>query len=178
MKIKIKTKEKINITNLFFNKGEDGFTLPEVVIVTGIFLMLFGFIIFNVINLQHRTSVDEAAITFASDIKSQQLKAMEGATEGRTSADIYGIHFDSTSYTLFHGSTYNSADSANLVINLDKNISFNNDLFPNSNLVFLQGSGEVSGFVSGQNTITIQDANASTQKTITINRFGTITSVN
>ena len=155
-----------------------GFTLPEVTIVTGIFLMLFGFIILNVINSQHHTSVSGDLQILIADMKSQQIKAMVGATEGRATSDVYGIHFGSTNYTLFHGTTYSATDSANFVVSLDQNLQFYNVTFPNANIVFSQGSGEVQGFTNGQNTITIEDSSGSTQKTITVNRFGVITSVN
>lgn len=155
-----------------------GFTLPEITIITGILLMLFGFITLNVINAQHHTSITTSVQTVASDIKSQQIKAMVGATEGRSTADVYGIHFGSTSYTLFHGLTYTPSDTANFVINLDQNLQFYNITFPNSNIIFNQGSGEINGFIPNQNTITVKDANGSTSKTITLNKFGAITSIN
>jgi len=149
-----------------------GFTFPELIVTIAILVTLLGFITVNLVNSQHRASLTGTVDTFISDMKNQQLKAMVGATEGRTNPDSYGIYFQTNSYTLFHGTTYSSSDPANFVITLDPLIQFTS--FPNT-IVFFQRSGE-TGTV---NTITVQDTGSSTnQKTITINRYGVITQVN
>lgn len=155
-----------------YRESQLGFTFPELIIILSILAVVFGFITINLVNSQHRSSLTGTVDTLISDMKSQQLKAMVGATEGRTSADSYGIYFQTNNYTLFHGTTYSSSDPANFVITLDPLVQFAS--FP-ATVVFSQRSGE-TGMV---NTITIQDiGNSTNQKTIMVNRYGVITQVN
>jgi len=154
-----------------------GFTIPELTLVVGILAILFGITTINLIGAQHKASVSSAIATLLADIKSQQAKAMTGSTEGRTTADVYGIHFTSTSYVLFHSPTFNSANPANSIFNLDSGLQFTNISFPNSNIIFSQGSGEISGFINGSNTVRVASTLGTEQKTITVNRYGVVTNV-
>jgi hypothetical protein len=49
---------------------------------------------------------------------------------------------------------------------------------PSSQLIFLKGSGEVSGYSSSTNTITLKDNDTGKTTTVTINKYGVITGVN
>lgn len=157
---------------------ERGFTFIELLLVIGITIVLLGFITFSLIKAQRNTSTNTTITTLVSDIKSQQLKAMVGATEGRAANDSYGIYFQSGSYTLFHGMTYypNPSDNSNFMIATDPTIRFSTTL-PNSLLIFSKISGEMAGWSNGQNTITITNTTDNTKKTITINQYGVITSI-
>ncbi len=139
--------------------------------------MLLGFIIINLANIQHSSSLTATIATIISDIRSQQTKAMIGATEGRTAADSYGIYFSTNSYTLFHGLSYRATDSANLVVPLDSNIQITNITLPNQDVIFLQQSGELSGYIPGSSSVTVSDNQAKIQKVIIFNRYGAIVSV-
>ncbi len=166
-----------NIQYQISNK-EKGFTFIELLLVIGITVVLFGFITFNLAKSQRNTSVNTTVTALVADIKSQQLKAMAGATEGRTANDNYGIYFQSGNYTLFHGMTYypNPSDHSNFVISTDSTITLSTTL-PNSLLIFSKTSGEVAGWSSGKNTITVTNATDTSKKTITINQYGVITSI-
>ena len=145
-------------------------------IVIGVSSVLFGLVAINLSKAQRSTSTSATVETLVSDIKSQQLKAMMGATEGRTGSDTYGLYFQSGSYTLFHGMTYFPADTANFVVTDDSATSFSTTL-PNGLLIFSKISGEMAGWTSGQNTITVRDTSTNTTKTITLNRYGVISSI-
>ena len=122
--------------------------------------------------------MDVAITGLVADMKQQQLKAMSGDTEGRATADKYGVHFTSNSYVLFHGSSYSAGDAANYSINLDQNLTFIKINVPSSNIIFSQVSGDVSGFNASQNSVTIKNTGTNQQKVIQFNRYGVITSVN
>lgn len=154
-----------------------GFTIPEIFVVIGIIAILFGITTINLFSAQHKASVSSAVAVLIADIKNQQTKAMVGSTEGRAAADIYGVHFAITTYTLFHSSTFNPGDLTNFTVNLDSGLQITNIKFPNSNLLFSQGSGKISGFVNGSNTFTVSSTLGTEQKTITVNKYGVITSV-
>ncbi len=168
--------EKLKIKNKTI--WQVGFTLAEMVLVVSIILTLFGIISVDLFRSQTSTSLTSSIQTFISDIKSQQIKAMVGATDGRSSSDNYGIYFTPTKYTLFHGLVYNPTDPANFNVQLDDNITFSSIGFNNNTLVFLEQSGEVSTYSAIANTVTIKNTAGTEQKTITVNRYGAITGIN
>jgi len=153
-----------------------GFSLIEYLLVMAIFAILAGLITINLVNTHHRVSLDTSVNTLLADLHEQQLKAMTGDTEGRMTTDPYGIVFGTNSYTLFHG-TYSPSASDNFTVSLGQQIQFGTVTFPSSQIIFLKGSGEISGFSNGQNTITVEDTTDSNQKTITINRYGVVTGI-
>lgn len=156
--------------------SERGFTLVELGIVFGIIALLFGFVTFNLINVQKVTSINSVIDTLISDMKSQQTKAMAGA--GNSGAEnSYGIYLQSDRYILFTGTTYSSTDSSNFTIMLESNIEFVNSTFPDNSLVFFHQSGELNGFIDGMNTIAIQNTQGLNKKTITVNRYGVVTKI-
>lgn len=160
-----------------FSSSTEGFTLFELVMVVCITLILFGFISINLFRTQRVASLDGDLQSFMADLKSQQIKAMVGATDGRAAADNYGIHFNTNKYTLFHGLVFNPTDPANFNVNLDDNINFNPIGFNNNTLVFLQNSGEVSTFSASANTVTIKNISGTEQRVITINKYGVISNI-
>lgn len=163
---------------LFKKTKQKGFTLIELVIIMGILLLLFGFVMVNLLQEENIVSVNASVDILISDISSQQTKAMVGKSDGVSSGNSYGIYFESDRYTLFKGNTFSATDSANFTVMLDENIVFNNVTFPNNIIVFSSLSGEVSGFTDGNNTITVANVQGQEIKTITINRYGVIKSIN
>jgi prepilin-type N-terminal cleavage/methylation domain-containing protein len=79
-----------------------GFTIVELLVVMGIFAILASLSTLNLSHAQHGSYVNATVDTLVSDLKRQQHKAMIGDTEGRGTASNYGIHFDPSSYVLFH----------------------------------------------------------------------------
>ncbi|MBI4097710.1 MAG: type II secretion system protein [Candidatus Levybacteria bacterium] len=156
-------------------KHQKGFTLIEVILVMSITAMLFGVIGYNMVRVQSTTSIQSSVDGLVSDLRFQQSKAMIGATEGRSSADSYGIYFLSDQYVLFHGNSYNSSEPTNFSVELPSNIEIANTTFPSNIIVFSALSGEISGFSPTGNTITLKVGNASDQATITLNRYGVVT---
>jgi len=157
--------------------GEKGFTFAEIIVVFGVVAMLFGLAYSSTMKAQQSTSLESAVLILVSDIKNQQTNTMMGFTLGGLSASEYGVHFELDSYTLFKGTTYNPSEQTNLVIDLPTNISFSNLTFPNSTILFSKGSGEVSNYVSGSDTITLL-SNLSKSRTLRINKLGAIISQN
>lgn len=153
------------------------FTVVEMTVVLGMIATLLAYSIINLSTIQHKAYLSSTIDTFVSDLKQQQLKAMVGDTEGRSTNDYYGIYFSTNSYAMFHGSTY-VVDPSNPVIPLTTNVTFSNIAFPQSQVVFNKGSGEVVGFSNGSNTVTMKNSVTNEMKTITINRYGVITQIN
>ena len=104
------------------SKLRKGFTLVEVIIVMSIMAALIGLITINLANSQQRASLTSLTQTFVSDLSGQQIKAMIGDSEGRSSSDSYGVHIDTNQYVLFHGVSYSSGDASNFKVILPANM--------------------------------------------------------
>lgn len=83
-----------------------------------------------------------------------------------------GIHFETGKYMLFYGSIYDPEDPRNLTTTLPSNINISIDL-PTADLVFSKLSGEVIGYDSNHNTITINHSDGN-YHTITVNKLGVV----
>ena len=169
-------KEKSKIKDQKSKMLERGFTILELVMAMGFMVMMLALVTINFGNVQRQGSVTTASETLITDLSQQQIKAMVGDTEGRVANDDYGIKFNSTNYTLFHG-TYSALETTNFSVNLPEIVRVDTT-FANSEIIFLKGSGEIKDFVDGSNTITLRETINSNQKTIRFNRYGVITQVN
>ena len=149
-----------------------GFTLIEIMVTIGVFAILMLFITVNLVKPQVKYPIDAAVTTLAADIKEQQLKTMLGDNDGTGTPQIFGIHFDPTSYTLFRG-TYSLGNSSNLVIKMPENVGITTNLA--SDLIFTRLSGEVNGYSATQNTITVRSNISTEQRVVSFNKLGVLT---
>lgn len=151
-------------------RAEKGFTLIELIVVTSILVTLLGFITISLVRSQQTVSLTSTGEILVAELKQQQLRSMIGDTEGRSTSDSYGIHFEERSYAAFHGSTYSSTDTSNSFFNLENNMQFNS---PNFDIIF----SKLSGTISGALTLELQDNTNNNIKRIYLNRYGTVTQV-
>jgi type II secretory pathway pseudopilin PulG len=148
-----------------------GYTLIEVMVVAGIFIILTGLISINFIRPQTRANVDSTVAALMSDLRNQQTRAMIGDATNQLSAQSYGIHFEGITYTLFQGTTYTAGAANNVVVRL-QNLTVTSNL-PNNQIIFSRMSGDVTGYSSSQNTMTVSSGGE--QKVISVNQYGTPT---
>ncbi len=153
-----------------------GHTLLEILIVLGLFTVIFTATSLNLLGARSKTSLGTSVDVLLADLRAQQTKAMSGDTGGGGTNVNFGIHFLSNSYVLFKN-TYSASDPYNYSVNLD-DVKIDTT-FSGSEIIFLKGSGEVSGYNPVANTIRLTSLSSSgSPKIITINRFGVIISVN
>lgn len=151
-------------------KTPNGYTLVEIMVVMGVFVVLLGLISVNFIRPQQVANVESVTLGLFADLRTQQNRAMVGDATNTSSSQSYGIRIDGSTYTLFQGSTYNSTAASNVVIKLTP-VTASNTL-PNNQIIFSRVSGEVASFMNGQNTITLNSNGE--QKVLTINRYGVV----
>jgi prepilin-type N-terminal cleavage/methylation domain-containing protein len=161
--------------------SKSGFTLIETSIVVVVTLILTTIATISLTSLQHKTYLGTTVDTVISDMRRQQLKAIQGDTEGNTTGANYGIYFDEANnrYVLFRCAgctTYNANDSTNFRISLNNSLTMvsPSTTLPSSTILFTQVSGNVNAFDSSKNTLVIKDKITNDQKTIHINRYGVI----
>jgi len=153
-------------------RPQAGFTLVEVMVTVAIIAVLAALTLINLGKPQTTVSINGTVATMEADIKGQQLLAMSGDGGSTSAGQPHGVVIASDHYTLFAGSTFDSGDDNNYTATPGHNITFDTT-FAGSTVLFGQSSGEVQSFDGGNNTITIHGDDG--DKTITINRFGTIT---
>lgn len=154
-----------------------GFSLIEIIIVTGSLALLFSLISVNLLSASQQATLSTITDTLISDLRTQQLKAMVGDTEGRVASDRYGIHFDEDSYTLFHGSFYNSADPTNFTIEMPEIMIITSVSLLNDEVIFERGSGEIVGFIGGQDSVSVRNTETNEEQVVRLNRMGTLVSL-
>ncbi|MBP9691606.1 prepilin-type N-terminal cleavage/methylation domain-containing protein [Candidatus Woesebacteria bacterium] len=159
------------------NKLNTGFTLIELLLVMAISLVLIGVSTVSLTNVQQYSYLSKSLELLLSDIKLQQAKAMNGVTETGT-AVRYGIYFGESSYTLFQGDAYDPDEATNFTVNLDGQLTFGSTEFAGDQIVFDTGSGEIVGFVDGQDSIVIANPGSSEDTVIELNSYGIFTEIN
>lgn len=154
-----------------------GVTLMELIVVIGILMLLLSISFVGISNLRASTTNSNFGAVIISDLKSQQIKAVAGDTEGRSTSDNYGIKILSDKYVLFHGNSYNASEPTNVEIPASSGFTLTSS-FANNTILFERGSGEIRMFVNGQNTITITNAQTGQVRVIQLNKYGSVISFN
>ncbi len=155
-----------------------GFSIPELSIVMAIMISLYLLGTSNLFSPQRTNELRTTEDTLISDMTSQQARAMTGDTASTGTNSSYGVYFQQDRYTLFKGVSYSAGDANNFTVTLGPNVRFSSINFPNDTLVYAQSSGEAAGYVSGQDTVVLEDAGEGVTRTIHVNNYGVIDSVN
>lgn len=153
-----------------------GFTVVELLVIMGIVIILFLLVSMTFSDARSGTGITTTSDTLLSDLKLQQTKAMIGDTEGRGSPDAYGVYITNGNYILFHGTSYIPSDPENFTVKSAEGVNFATT-FPGLSVVFATKSGEIVNYTAGQDQIMVKDANTTKQKTIQLNKLGTVVSV-
>lgn len=125
-----------------------GLTLIELTVVFGIVAAIAGITGVGMLGGRRGTDINTSWDIVFSDIKQQQLKAMQGA--GSTTLDLGSIAVDS-----------------NIAVT---------STFANNKIVFTLLSGDISNFVSGQDTVTLSHTISGASKTWRLNKYAVATS--
>lgn len=128
-----------------------GFTLIEIIVVLGILATILGIGYVRAVGIERRAPVTATVNTFIADLRAVQTKAMTAGNQNSYSISIADY-----------------PTPANIAITTT---------FAGSLITFAKGSGDISGFSSGNNTVTITQTLTGEHKIITINRYGAVTQV-
>src|SRR5687768_3328092 len=92
-----------------------GFSLVELLVVLGLFAVMAGMVTVNLIRPQTAASITGMVDVLATNLRSQQFKAMVGDGSATGSAQSHGVYIQGNQYTLFKGSSYSAVDAENFV---------------------------------------------------------------
>lgn len=135
-----------------------GLTLIELMVAIGILTILFTLVTINLTRLPSTTSQAVSYDNLISDLRSQQTLAMTGYNNS-----AYGISFGTTSYTLFPNT---------FTVSLDPNLTLTEIKFPGSQVSFMAGTGEITGYTPGGDSVSIANSLTGEVKTIRLNKYG------
>jgi prepilin-type N-terminal cleavage/methylation domain-containing protein len=156
---------------------QKGFSILEVILAMAVLMIIMGIAAINLLGATHRTYQNTTAETLYTDLKSQQVKAMNGDTQGSGVTGAYGVYFQANQYVLFRGTTYSASNPTNFAVKIADDVNFTNINFPNSQIIFASGSGAFANYTTiNATSAAITNVAGLGQKTITVNRFGVITS--
>lgn len=149
-------------------KNDFGFTFIEVVIVMGIMVVLLMIGSVNFLPIKQTASLSTTAQALVTDIKEQQLKAMNGESD-------QGVYFDidQKKYTVFKGASYDPSNTTNFDIQLGDQIVVSDVDFTGRQMIFSAASGEINNFLTG-NKIVLLNTVSNEQRSIFFNKYGTI----
>lgn len=131
--------------------NRNGFTIIEVLVVLAISITLITIGYVRAVGIERRAPIGATVDTLIADLRGLQTKAMTGVWPRtyRMRLPDYPVPDNITITTTFPGSV----------------------------IEFTKGSGDVAGFIAGNNTVTVTQTLTGEKKTITINRYGAVTSV-
>lgn len=151
-----------------------GFTLVELLIVLGLFTVVFALTNISLSSMIARSNSQEFAQTLMSDLSRQQSRAMTGETAAGSAAS-YGVQLEPTHYTLFEGSVFSVDSPTNTVVTLPSDLVFESIALPQQQLVFSEDSGEVAEFEQTQSSWVLRNTTTNTSQTFQVNKLGVLT---
>ena len=138
---------------------QKGFTTIELILVFVLVLIITSFTAPSLINLRQQTSLSTSINTLVNDLRQEQYASM---AEGVDKTVRFGTNY------------YQMGE---YIINLDSNLEFGAVSFPDQEIIFASYSGEIKNFISGQNTIVMQNLSTNKAKIATFNRLGTLINI-
>lgn len=144
---------------------QSAFTLVELIVSLAVLAVIFAISSITISTILPSTSQSTASDVLMADIKAQQSLSMSNDS-------FYGVHFETDSYTLFTGAVYSVSAPSNFVVNLDPTVRFANVTFPQNNLVFMPGSGDINGYAVGNDSFSIINTQTNKVTSIKLNQYG------
>lgn len=161
---------------------ESGFSLIEVLVVIALLSVVLVFVTVNLFSPNIEAKMGTVSTDIVSITREAQNKAMNTDTQGDLNSDEFGVHFETSRYILFKGSSFDGSDPNNFVVNLENNLSITPSLpCPSppgdcNNIVFQRISGEVQDYDQINNSVCLSAISTSKDIIISFNFVG-VTSV-
>lgn len=164
-----KSKDWLHRSILYEDKG---MTLVEILVVLALFTVVFAISSISLSGLIPKTNLSEYQQMFVSDLKRQQMQAMQGNYSNLDEALPQGVYLGDDQYVLFQGDTFQASDSANVVATLPQDVRFREVTIPDRQIIFLPLSGEVMNYQSDLDTFSLENSTTGDRVDFEINQLG------
>lgn len=154
-----------------------GWTFVELVIAMGILAVLVALTTMNIFSAQFSTYESTQIDNLAADMALQQTRAMVGDAAASGTVTAYGIYFQPNNYIMFKGNSYTPGNADNVTVKLNPSFTFSTIGFPSSQIIYASGSGAFANYVSGQDTVVLQNTGSSNTQTLHVNSYGVLEQV-
>lgn len=154
-----------------------GLTFIELIVVFGAMAILLSIASISSVRSRNIISIDSIVSGLINDIKLQQFYSLSEYHQGGVQNPYYGIYFEPNRYTLFHTENYQINDPNNFIINLEADSVFQSINLPDNQIVFASTSGTINNFDPNLNSIVLRNIKNNLQKSIYLNKYGAIYSI-
>lgn len=144
-----------------------GFSVIEAITVIGIMLILFGIMMYSYNIISSRKHVEVITDSISTKLEQAKIDSISGKN-GQSS----GVHFNTTGYVYFSGSSFNPSDVTNSSSSVPTRIQITKSFSSGGNdIIFTR----ITGIPNATGTIQISDTvNPLSSSTITIGTLGDI----
>lgn len=150
--------------NKYFNRGISFIEIMVVISILGIIITIVTPSLSSFRNQQTLNNTTDDIVSVLNLARNQTLSSQN--------SNYYSVHFTSGSATLFTGGTYSSGNSTNYVVSFSDLVNTETILSDRgSDVSFTRLTGEATNY---GNIVVQLVSNSANQKTITINKIGTI----
>ncbi len=140
-------------------------------VMMGIFMAIVGQSLFQ----SHQSlSLNTVVQKMISDIKNQQMHAMQADTVIQGQYVDFSVYFEANKYVLFSGLVYDPSNPTNIEMRIDAPMSLFFIGVPQSIISFSRLSGDVRSFTIGQDTIVVKNSQTTETQSVRINKRGVL----
>lgn len=143
-----------------------GITLIELLLTMGILMVLFAIGTISLTNLEKESEMDKIISEIEIVINQVRVNCLNNIPQG--------VYFENNRYVVFPGNEYVVNNSQNEYFPVSDIFEVTNINLPNSAITFEKITGYVHDYAPPEN-FTLHQKNKNIQKTININRLGTMT---
>ena len=152
--------------------SQKGATLVELLVIMSIVGILTRLVTLNVFRGQQRASLTVTRDMLVSDLRKQQLRAMEGVTAEPGVYLDYSVRFESNKYVLYPGVVYDEENSANEMVTLDPVLQLDPTRLSGGTITFSRLSGEIRAYDADNSMIVLRNTQTGNHYTIQMNSLG------
>ena len=151
-----------------------GFTVLEIFIVMSLFVLIVAMPMVSYWGIGRGDALDGTTREVVAALHEAQTNTISGRSQDGAQPSGSGIHFETTYYDVFSGSSYSTNDPKNERNTLPSGITFSQIQLPNKEVIFAKVTGAVSNYDVNQKNLTVEESNTGKTKHITISKVGSI----
>ena len=156
-------------------KKNQGFTLTEVLVTLFIFGMIITLPTVFLWGIGRADAISATTREVIGVLHEAQTDTIAGRSLDGQQPQSYGIHFESSYYVFFKGTSYDANDADNIRTDLPVGLYFSQIALPGNNVSFVRVTGAVYNFDPNSNFVILSESNTQEIRRVTVSQVGGIT---